>query len=191
VFDGQAGLHQNGFRDYDPATPRYLESDPIGLDGGINTYSYVENDPIDLMDPLGLMGFGGGGRATHPLPCNCPKPPLAPPGASCPANIDETKKHSLNPFWFVDQVKNYSPWDYKRLGRQYEDFGNFNFGVNAAAFGFPYYVGQNGAGIYQQVAGAASAGEGTPLLRWPYGDARSDAAQIQAGYRYFICGCQK
>ena len=54
VFDGQAGLHQNNLRDYDPAVGRYVESDPIGLDGGGNTYAYAGGDPADSDDPLGL-----------------------------------------------------------------------------------------------------------------------------------------
>jgi RHS repeat-associated protein len=60
AFDGQAGLHQNYYRDYDPAVGQYVESDPIGLEGGINTYAYVQSDPISLADSLGLkLDFGG------------------------------------------------------------------------------------------------------------------------------------
>jgi RHS repeat-associated protein len=54
LLDVESGLHQNYFRDYDPRAGRYVTSDPIGLDGGVNTYSYVENDPISYIDPLGL-----------------------------------------------------------------------------------------------------------------------------------------
>jgi RHS repeat-associated protein len=54
VFDGQAGLHQNYFRDYDPATGRYVESDPIGLTGGINPYAYVDDSPTSEYDANGL-----------------------------------------------------------------------------------------------------------------------------------------
>jgi RHS repeat-associated protein len=55
-FDAETGLHYNYFRDYDPAVGRYMQSDPIGLDGGANTYGYADMNPASNIDPSGL-GF--------------------------------------------------------------------------------------------------------------------------------------
>lgn len=53
-MDAETGTHYNYLRDYDPSTGRYLTSDPIGLNGGINTYVYAANNPIGLFDSMGL-----------------------------------------------------------------------------------------------------------------------------------------
>ena len=54
-YDQETGKHYNYFRDYDPATGRYIQSDPIGVLGGINTYSYVKGNPTAYSDERGLL----------------------------------------------------------------------------------------------------------------------------------------
>ena len=46
----------NYFRDYEPGTGRYVESDPIGLFGGLATYGYALSNPMQVSDPMGLRG---------------------------------------------------------------------------------------------------------------------------------------
>jgi RHS repeat-associated protein len=54
-FDSEVGISYNYFRDYDPSVGRYVESDPIGLQGGMNTYGYVGANPLKWIDPKGLQ----------------------------------------------------------------------------------------------------------------------------------------
>ncbi|MCP3675369.1 MAG: hypothetical protein GY829_12965, partial [Gammaproteobacteria bacterium] len=52
-YDAGTGLYYNYFRYYDPEVGRYITSDPIGLQGGLNTYGYVGGNPINVIDPTG------------------------------------------------------------------------------------------------------------------------------------------
>ena len=96
-YDSVSGLNYNYFRDYESATGRYVESDPIGVlsklmanyspsdvdgveaafpmyFGSSNTYAYAAANPVVVIDPLGLFddfgrGRGGEGQGDHPGGC--------------------------------------------------------------------------------------------------------------------------
>ena len=74
-YDAETDTHYNFMRDYDPATGRYLTSDPIGLYGGINLYGYVEGNPVVKFDNFGehpgILGAGMVGRFCLSKPAVC------------------------------------------------------------------------------------------------------------------------
>jgi len=53
-YDAEAGTVYNNYRYFDPSTGRYLQSDPLGLAGGVSTYGYTNANPLATVDPLGL-----------------------------------------------------------------------------------------------------------------------------------------
>jgi RHS repeat-associated protein len=53
-YDAETNLWNNGFRDYDATVGSYIESDPLGLAAGINTFAYVGGNPVSGFDPFGL-----------------------------------------------------------------------------------------------------------------------------------------
>ncbi|NOQ76743.1 MAG: hypothetical protein GQ475_02915 [Methylococcaceae bacterium] len=53
-YDIETGLHYNWNRHYDPQTGRYSTSDPSGLTGGLNLYSYANNNTLLFTDSAGL-----------------------------------------------------------------------------------------------------------------------------------------
>ena len=147
-FDQETGKHYNFNRDYDPVTGRYVQSDPIGLDGGINGYQYAKNLPTIFLDETGLRS----------------SPPIAPWSADIEANIQEASSH-CNPWWFKRQVQNRGPWDYKQQSSQYENFGNFHYGAVGMVFCYGTYFTEK---LLLKEAGRAQQAAGTSKSTWGY-----------------------
>ncbi len=105
-YDRETGLHYNYFRNYEPEVGRYIESDPIGLKGGTNTFAYANQNPLIYIDSLGLCPACGpnitcyacgqkikcvAGQTPPPqgcLPMNGPLSPLPLSGLSCDAQCN-------------------------------------------------------------------------------------------------------
>lgn len=83
-YDAETGTNFNYYRDYDPITGRYDQSDPIGLIGGTNTYGYVSANPAMWADEFGLAKYSP--PIVMPLPPGFPPIAWYPPFSGKPSN---------------------------------------------------------------------------------------------------------
>ena len=136
-----------------------MQSDPIGLEGGENSFVYVGGNPLVRVDESGL-------RAPKDIP----------PGVNIYADAQEAM--NMSPSEFYNAVKSGGKWDFKKISRKYEDYGNYHFGWVAEAFGLPQTVALMGAGAYQIKSG-------TSKLEWygTYFDDPNDQYWIKEGYQ--------
>jgi RHS repeat-associated protein len=183
--DGATDLYYYRARYYISELSRFISEDPLGFGGGMNFYTYVGDEPINNVDPLGLCQ-------------QCAKPPALPYGASVKTNIQEIQmdRAFAGPaliFAFYNLVRNDGPWDYKQQNtypQQYDAAGNFNYGATGAAAGFSTPVLLRAAGYAQIEAGTSTrawAGIFGPFGGPPYGDDPADQAEIKAGIAYYEC----
>lgn len=115
--------------------------------------------------------------------------PSGPKGVNLRNNIDYAG--GMGPIDFYNKVKNKGDWDYKQLGREYEEFGNFNYGATGRSVGFQPLMLLQEAGIAQTKAGTSRPEWGRPGLRLygetgtgSFGDDPVDQYWIQQGIRY-------
>ena len=179
LYDQQTKLVRFGARDYDATAGRWTAKDPVRFRGGDpNLYGYVLNDPVNRVDFWGLQ-------------CDCNDVPKAPPGVDISKNIEKAY-YEIPKGLFYFYLRNKGPWNYKKLGSQYRDFGNFNYGATGAAIGFSERTLLRMAGWAQQQPGTSKTEWGYPgnlLNPWggtpPYGDDPDDQEIISKGIRYY------
>ena len=166
-------------RYYMPTVRRFASEDILRPDSEANNlFVYALNDPVNLSDPLGL------------------KPPRnIPPTVDICKNLRDSERMSTSEW--IKLVKQRGPWDYKRQGRIYEDFGNYNYAITARAQGFSPDAIRRAAGLVQVLQGTNDVRDGRPYLFAPYGDDPFDQAWINeaikdydSGYWKMLCGCR-
>ena len=175
-FDSETGLYYYRERYYDPQASIFLQKDPLGVQTvGPNLYGYVLQNPVRFNDPFGLR-----------------PPPQIPSAADICNDIEDAKK--LGPVEFYNKVKSKGDWDFKTSGKQYEDYGNYHYGVVGRAAGWSAGILERAAGAYSIYSGTSPSGSSWPLGSPPYGDDFIDHAWINQGIKdydsgYYIAVC--
>lgn len=119
--------------------------------------------------------------------------PLMPSNVDLLSNIREAQFQGMNEnyMWFYNSVKNGGKWDFKvnpeygQIGSNYENFGNFHFGVVGLAFGLPEEILLRGAGWYQEFHGKYDPDFGHFWGGPPYGDDPKDQLWIKQGVKFY------
>jgi RHS repeat-associated protein len=126
--------------------------------------------------------------------------PTAPPGVDVEVNIGKAEAmkwlsyllpgigHIIKYIWFAYKVWPGHDWDFKRFNIgdiDYQDFGNFHYGVVGAAAGIPSWILKRAAGIAQLIADSWKPEFGHWYWKYPYGDDPRDQKYIEEGITYY------
>jgi RHS repeat-associated protein len=178
VFDRETNNHYNYFRDYDPQTGRYVQSDPVGLDGGVNTYAYVGGDPIGFSDPLGLERITSQDKWQPPMnsksaecpPEKCKHTVTLHTGGVCPPD-DTMCPLAMNAAGIAP------PYGYSTIKLDVVCLAKLGIGVKGTGAAAGTIAGKYVPGIAARGASAA----GAPLLGAYAGAAGTTIAEISSG----------
>jgi RHS repeat-associated protein len=152
-------VHYNYFRDLDPATGRYVESDPIGLSAGVNTYAYAP-DPILGADPLGLHVEMTFNRAN---------------GVLVAVDYDTGEKVSVNAFSGLGDCRNSQRCDSK------EDTGPVPRGRWLIGQAYQHTSGNRGDNTWYKLYGSNGVG-GYTYTQMPIKDPKTGKVAMRGGF---------
>lgn len=122
LLDSTGSLYYFGYRYHNPSIGRWLNRDPIGISGGVNLYSFVNNSPVGMIDPNGkiliITGIGfpkDYNRSREPSPTDHLRPPFGPDKGDFVNNTDwfEAKFQAL-----IEQEKKLAINDLNKKSKQ-------------------------------------------------------------------------
>jgi RHS repeat-associated protein len=190
--DEGTGLTLAWFRNYEPNLGRWLSRDPIGERGGMNLYGYVGNRPVQTWDPFGLSSCLDLLRNVD-LNDSCAPDTGKQRHQNWPGgvSVNDLLKPASIPMW-INNVKPGGTSDFKTGGAQYENIGNFAYGVTGYVNGIPGWLLKMAAGIVQMGQGHSQADWLPMFYKPPYnqwgnswGDDPRDQYYVQKGIDAF------
>jgi RHS repeat-associated protein len=142
-FHTPSGLNLTLHRAYNPALGRWLSRDPAGEDGGVNLYRYVQNNPVNAIDPLGLRDYSP--QETRAIMDNARAAARSGPVSGL---VQMLFNHG--PYGIYDFQTNHPKSDTFSVGdRQLNpaQFGNFLAGYAGTSYGASGYLSMRAFGI--------------------------------------------
>lgn len=130
VMAGPDGINYVRARHYEPSAGRFMQADPIGIAGGLNLYTYGENNPVNYLDPTGLSSrirrwFMSRAGSTAPLVSEAVAvAEMAPDAVKAVEGMNNTNTQieSLNEMANINLEQPYRmPWEWREHRRSRED----------------------------------------------------------------------
>ncbi|MFC0228837.1 RHS repeat-associated core domain-containing protein [Serratia aquatilis] len=124
--DEESGLYYNLNRYYDPGMGRYLTADPVKLDGGLNSYQYVDGNPVGWVDPLGLFKTDVTGAERSSVNTGTPQLPEIPWSNSTVKRASDQLDRGARDVYVNSRAEAEELFRGKYVGQGYRNAENFN-----------------------------------------------------------------